>query len=129
MVTATIAGNVVTLPTVACDEQRYTFRFEGEAGTLLEAAIEVRVIDEGGRASSRGRGPRGRPPFGWASLTPTERAVAGLVGTGRTNAEVATELLMGRATAKSHLSQVLRKLGLQNRVQLAAALAERRGPL
>lgn len=121
--TASIAGNVVTLPTSAHAPHCSTFRFAGDGGAVLEAVIAVRVIDEGGRSSSRGRGPRGRPLLGWTSLTPTEQAVAGLVATGRTNAEVAGELLMARATAKSHLSQVLRKLGLANRVQLAAALA------
>ncbi|MEI2655391.1 MAG: LuxR C-terminal-related transcriptional regulator [Microthrixaceae bacterium] len=38
----------------------------------------------------RSRGERGRPAFGWDSLTPTELAVLGLVAEGLTNPEIAT---------------------------------------
>lgn len=75
----------------------------------------------------RGRGERGRPTFGWDSLTATEQKVAGLLVEGRTNPEIAHALLMGRETVKSHVSSILRKLGLANRTQVASALAARAG--
>lgn len=75
--------------------------------------------------AARGRGERGRPTFGWDSLTATELKVATLLVEGRTNPEIAQELLMGRETVKSHVSAILRKLGLANRTQVASALAAR----
>ncbi len=52
-------------------------------------------------------------------LTNREREVVQLVATGFTNAEVARSLSITEHTAKGHLAQILRKLGLANRVQLA----------
>jgi predicted ATPase/DNA-binding CsgD family transcriptional regulator len=77
--------------------------------------------------AQRGRGERGRPATGWESLTVTEAKVAALVAEGLSNPEVAERLLMGRATVKTHVSNILRKLGLSNRTQLAG-LAARRTP-
>jgi DNA-binding CsgD family transcriptional regulator len=76
--------------------------------------------------ATRARGERGRPTFGWASLTPTERKVADLAADGNTNPEIATQLLMGRETVKSHLSSIFRKLGIANRSQLTAEVVTRR---
>jgi predicted ATPase/class 3 adenylate cyclase/DNA-binding CsgD family transcriptional regulator len=73
----------------------------------------------------RGRGERGRPSAGWESLTATEAKVADLVAQGLTNPEVAARLIMGRATVKTHVSSILRKLELDNRTQLAGLHARR----
>lgn len=54
-----------------------------------------------------------------AALTPREREVAALVAQGHTNAEIARVLGVSRTTAKWHVSQILQKLGLSERVQLA----------
>ncbi|MFB6398027.1 LuxR C-terminal-related transcriptional regulator [Polymorphospora lycopeni] len=61
-----------------------------------------------------------------AGLTPRERGVIRLIALGRSNAEIATELLLGRATVKTHVSRVLTKLKLRDRTQLAA-FAHRNG--
>ncbi|WP_245930243.1 response regulator transcription factor [Allonocardiopsis opalescens] len=53
------------------------------------------------------------------SLSPGEREVALLVGQGRTNGEVGTELGVSVATVKAHVSRLLTKLDLNNRVQVA----------
>ena len=68
----------------------------------------------------RARGERGRPTIGGAAHTPTERRVADLVRAGKSNAEVAAELLMGVETVKTHLSRIFAKLGISNRTKLAA---------
>jgi DNA-binding NarL/FixJ family response regulator len=52
-------------------------------------------------------------------LSDGERAVARLVGQGRTNSEISQELLMSTATVKAYVSRILTKLDLNNRVQVA----------
>ena len=57
-------------------------------------------------------------------LTPRERHVLSLLARGRTNGEIATELYISTKTASVHVSNILRKLGVTNRVE-AATIAER----
>ena len=52
-------------------------------------------------------------------LSEREREVALLLGQGRSNAEIAAELFMSVATVKAHVSRLLTKLELNNRVQIA----------
>jgi DNA-binding NarL/FixJ family response regulator len=52
-------------------------------------------------------------------LTEREREVAVAIGLGKSNAEIGRELYMSVATVKAHVSHVLEKLGLNNRVQIA----------
>jgi len=52
-------------------------------------------------------------------LTEREREVAVALGQGKPNAEISRELYMSVATAKAHVSRVLEKLSLNNRVQIA----------
>lgn len=54
-----------------------------------------------------------------AGLGDREREVAVAVGRGLTNAEIAAELYMSVATVKTHVSRILARLGLNNRVQIA----------
>jgi DNA-binding CsgD family transcriptional regulator/tetratricopeptide (TPR) repeat protein len=64
-------------------------------------------------------------PYG---LTGRELAVLRLLAAGRTNAQIGAELYISPTTARVHVSNILRKLGVTSRVQ-AAALAERAGLL
>jgi DNA-binding NarL/FixJ family response regulator len=52
-------------------------------------------------------------------LSETERAVADLIGHGKTNSEISAELFLSTATVKSYVSRILTKLGSNNRVQIA----------
>jgi DNA-binding NarL/FixJ family response regulator len=52
-------------------------------------------------------------------LSASERQVADLVGQGLTNAEIGERLRMSTATVKGHVSRILTKLDLTNRVQVA----------
>ena len=61
-----------------------------------------------------------------AELTPRELDVVALVGEGSANKEIALRLGIGERTARTHVSNILRKLGLSSRTQLALwAVGER----
>ncbi|MGY1653965.1 response regulator [Geodermatophilus sp. SYSU D01119] len=66
------------------------------------------------------------PPPELAGLTPRERDVLGCLGEGMSNADVAAALTITEATAKTHVSRLLAKLGLTSRMQ-AALLARSAG--
>jgi DNA-binding NarL/FixJ family response regulator len=63
-----------------------------------------------------------------AALTEREREVVVAVAQGLSNAEIGRRLFMSEATVKAHVSRVLAKLGMSNRVQ-AAILAHDAGLL
>jgi DNA-binding CsgD family transcriptional regulator len=73
--------------------------------------------------AQRGRGERKRPTSGWASLTPSERDVVGLVSEGLGNKDIATRLFISPRTVQTHLTHVYTKLGLTSRVQLVQEAA------
>ncbi|WP_207455119.1 response regulator [Herbiconiux sp. SYSU D00978] len=78
---------------------------------LLSPDVTRRVIERSAR-------PRAVTPSAAADdLTEREREVLGLVARGMSNAEIARELYLGEATVKSHVSKVLLKLGLRDRIQ------------
>lgn len=83
------------------------------------------TIDEVVAFVERSYGSRGRPSTGWASLTPTEVQVAELVRKGMSNRDIATRLIMGTETVKTHMSHIFTKLDLTKRTQLAALATEK----
>jgi DNA-binding NarL/FixJ family response regulator len=64
---------------------------------------------------SVGPAPVADPRLG--DLTPREHEVFALMGRGRTNTEIARELYLSETTVKTHVVDVLAKLGLRDRVQ------------
>jgi DNA-binding CsgD family transcriptional regulator len=74
--------------------------------------------------AERGRGERKRPSSGWASLTPTELEVAGLVADRLTNPQIAEQMFVSRGTVKAHLSHIFAKLGISTRLELADQVAK-----
>jgi DNA-binding NarL/FixJ family response regulator len=60
------------------------------------------------------------------ALTARELEVARAVGQGRSNADIATELFMSISSVKAHVSRVLTKVGVDNRVQIAILVHDAR---
>jgi len=81
---------------------------------LLAPAITRRVIEE---FVSRPAGATMTPPPILDELTPREAEVLRLMARGRSNAEIAEELVVSETTVKTHVAHVLMKLGLRDRVQ------------
>ena len=73
------------------------------------------------------RGTRSRPQTGWASLTPAEHAVAGLVAEGLTNPQIGERLYISHRTVQTHLAHMFAKLDIATRAQLAADVTRHRG--
>jgi DNA-binding CsgD family transcriptional regulator len=73
------------------------------------------------------RGPRGRPKYGWPSLTETELTVAGLVAEGLSNPQIGERLYVSRRTVQTHLAHIFAKLDITSRAQLAAQAARQPG--
>jgi DNA-binding NarL/FixJ family response regulator len=128
-------ARVLILTTFDRDDYLFEALTAGASGFLLknaspEALIEaIRVLARGDallapevtrRVIQRFAGHEVRPVTAsdTEALTDRERDVVALVAQGLTNAEVAVNLHVGEATVKTHVSHVLRKLGLRDRTQL-----------
>jgi DNA-binding NarL/FixJ family response regulator len=93
----------------------------GEA--LLAPSVTRRLLD---RFADTLTDTNGAPPPGLDSLTERELEVLKLLAQGLSNAELADRLFLSETTVKSHISSVLRKLQLRDRVQ-AVVLAYEAG--
>ncbi|GGW04083.1 DNA-binding response regulator [Streptomyces narbonensis] len=90
-------------------------------GAALSPAVARRVIDTlGGERLGRAAEARAR----LEPLTGREREVVGLLGAGLSNQEIADRMYVVEGTVKAHVSAVLARLGLRNRVQLAVLVYE-----
>jgi two-component system, NarL family, nitrate/nitrite response regulator NarL len=65
-----------------------------------------------------------RPPVDGARLTPREREIAQSVARGMSNKEIAIELTIAESTVKIHMQNMLKKLNLSSRVQIAVYAVE-----
>jgi DNA-binding NarL/FixJ family response regulator len=95
----------------------------GEA--MLSPAVTRRLIEHVADDGRSGRRARARELL--ARLTDRELEVAIAIGQGKSNADIAAELYMSVATVKAHVTRLLQKLELDNRVQIAL-LAHDCGP-
>jgi DNA-binding NarL/FixJ family response regulator len=87
---------------------------------LISPSITVRLLARLTAASAPPAGPARQP------LSERETDVARALARGRTNQEIAAELFISLSTVKSHLSGIQAKLGLRNRLEIAAWAWEHR---
>jgi DNA-binding NarL/FixJ family response regulator len=93
---------------------RVVARGEGLLAPELTRRVIATFARPGGAA---GPGARAAGEAAAATLTPREREVLVLLASGASNGEIAEELRLGEATVKTHVSRVLAKLDLRDRVQ------------
>ena len=127
---------VVVLTTFEVDEYVFEALRAGAAGFLLKEADPedivraVRVVAEGEsllspsvtrrvvEAFAGGAAPSGPAVSGLDELTEREAEIVALVGTGLSNGEIAERLVISPATARTHVSRAMLKLGARDRAQL-----------
>jgi transcriptional regulator of acetoin/glycerol metabolism/DNA-binding CsgD family transcriptional regulator len=95
-----------------------------EGGVVTAAVLR---LEPSTSAISDNGAPRVRRPYGWESLTPTERSVTELVADGLTNRQAAERLFLSPHTVGFHLRAIFRKLDVSSRVDLARLVVQR-GP-
>ncbi len=142
-ITSAGVSDVLILTTFGFDDYLFGALRAGAAGFLLKS-VEPAALIEAVRRVAAGDGflapevtrrllnafvaapvPAPAPPL-IDGLTEREREVLAALGRGLSNADLAAELSISEATAKTHVSRVLGKLGCTSRVQ-AAILAKEAG--
>ena len=109
------------LKDVPADQLAAGVRMVAAGDALLAPTITRRLIEEFTSSA-----PASTPPPGLDELTPRELEVFRLVATGKSNAEIAAELFISDTTVKTHVTRLLMKLGVRDRVQ-AVVLAYEAG--
>jgi DNA-binding NarL/FixJ family response regulator len=97
-------------------------RTVAEGNALLAPSVVRRLMDDFARRPP----PGSRPSAALDCLTEREREVLALIGRGLSNDEIAAQLFISGTTVRTHVTHVLQKLGLRDRVQ-AVVLAYESG--
>lgn len=126
---------ILVLTTFDLDENAARAIRAGASGFVLKDAdpefllAAIRTVHQGNQVIAanatrelfahvgRGNGRR-TAPAAWSELTPREREIFGLAARGLSNSEIAASEFLSEATVKTHVSRILAKLGLRDRVQL-----------
>jgi DNA-binding NarL/FixJ family response regulator len=96
------------------DELVRAVRVVADGGSLLSPSVTRRVIEQFAGAAPTGSAPH--PEL--SRLTEREREIVAWVATGRSNDEIAEELVVSAATVRTHVSRAMVKLGARDRAQL-----------
>lgn len=88
--------------------------------TVLAPSIAAQLVARA--AGSLREGAAGKPPQ--AGLTPREREILGLVAAGLSNPSIASRLVIGESTVKTHLLHVFEKLGVNDRTRAVTRAME-----
>jgi DNA-binding NarL/FixJ family response regulator len=95
-------------------------RVVADGGWLLSPSVTRRVIEQFASAPAR----RAAPRPGLDELTEREREIVAWVATGRSNDEIAEELVVSPATVRTHVSRAMLKLRARDRAQLVVFAIE-----
>jgi DNA-binding NarL/FixJ family response regulator len=95
-------------------------RVVAEGGSLLSPTVTRRVIEQFAAAPAR----RSAPRPGLDELTEREREIVAWVATGRSNDEIAEQLVVSPATVRTHVSRAMLKLRARDRAQLVVFAIE-----
>ncbi|MEV4560364.1 response regulator transcription factor [Kitasatospora sp. NPDC049285] len=106
---------------MALDDILAAVRVVAAGDALIAPGVTRRLIAE---FAGRPAATPARSPHVIEGITEREREVLTLVGHGRSNTEIAEDLFITVATAKSHVSRLLTKLGARDRVQLVITAYE-----
>jgi DNA-binding CsgD family transcriptional regulator len=110
------------------DQARGAFTRAVEIYASLGATRDAARLQARFREHGIRRGPRAKhrqASSGWDSLTPTETKIAAFVEEGLSNPEIAARLLLSRRTVATHVSHILKKLGVHSRIDIAREAALR----
>lgn len=106
---------------MALDDILAAVRVVAAGDALIAPGVTRRLIAE---FAGRPEAPPARPQRPVEGITEREREVLALIGRGRSNTEIAQDLFISVATAKSHVSRLLTKLDARDRVQLVITAYE-----
>lgn len=106
------------LKDAAADDLVAAIRVVAGGDALLAPSVTRRVIERFAKT------PEPSPAAGLADLTEREVEVLRLLARGLSNTEIADDLFVSEATVKTHVSHILTKLGLRDRVQAVVAAYE-----
>jgi DNA-binding NarL/FixJ family response regulator len=96
------------------EEMLRAIRVVAAGGSLLSPSVTRRVIDHFAGSTTGTSSPHPR----LSQLTEREREMMAWVATGRSNDEIAAELVVSPATVRTHVSRAMVKLGARDRAQL-----------
>jgi DNA-binding NarL/FixJ family response regulator len=102
------------LKDVSRDDLVAAVRVIARGDALLAPSVTRRLLADFVRARSAGQSSR--PAARVEVLTARERDTLGLLARGRSNAEIAADLVVSEHTVKTHVGNVLMKLGLRDRI-------------
>jgi DNA-binding NarL/FixJ family response regulator len=139
---ANSAARILILTTFGLDEYIYEALCVGASGFMLkddppeQLIAAVRTVAVGNALLSPAitkhvirqftRIPRAAPPKEFGELTEREHEILRLIATGLSNAEIGQKVYISETTVKTHVTHILQKLGLRDRVQ-AVVLAYQTG--
>lgn len=95
-------------------ELLHAIRVVADGGSLLASSVTRKLIEEFATQPSNRISPHPRLD----SLTAREREIVGWVATGRSNDEIAAQLVVSPATVRTHVGRAMSKLGARDRAQL-----------